>query len=328
MLNLERLLAPIDAGRPCGEDLAFSSEIDAIARARQADDPSIEQGAWVTELKEADWKFVAKQCTQLIESRSKDLQLAVWLAEAGAKTGGLRGLGDSLQLLAQLCERWWEMLHPLPEDGGYEQRIGNLAWVAARVATWLRDVALTEGQEAYALRDVEAARLQGGDALARLETAKKRGSAAFYVGLMRDCAHCAEALERLERGVDERLGADGPSFSAARSALEDLQLFLKPLTAPPAAGASVPGGVQPAAGSAPVAAAEGPLYSRAQALAQLRAVAEFFRRTEPHSPVAYLADKAAHWGEQPLHVWLRGLVKDEAAVAHIEEMLGVGEKST
>jgi type VI secretion system protein ImpA len=327
MLNLEQLLAPIDPGRPCGEDLAFSSEVDAIARARQADDPSLEQGAWVTELKEADWKFVAKQCTHLIESRSKDLQLAVWLAEAGAKTGGLRGLGDSLQLLAQLCERWWETLYPLPEDGGYEQRIGNLAWVAARIATWLRDVALTEGQEAYALRDVEAARLQGGDALARLETAKKRGSAGFYVGLMRDCEHCVEALARLERGVDERLGADGPSFGAARSALEDLQLFLKPLAAPPAAGASASGGTQPTAGAAPVAAAEGPLHSRAQALAQLRAVAEFFRRTEPHSPVAYLADKAAHWGEQPLHVWLRGLVKDEAAVAHIEEMLGVGEKS-
>ena len=64
----------------------------------------------------------------------------------------------------------------------------------------------------------------------------------------------------------------------------------------------------------------------ADPLAQLRAVAEFFRRTEPHSPVAYLADKAAHWGEQPLHVWLRALVKDETAVARIEEMLGVGEK--
>jgi type VI secretion system protein ImpA len=67
----------------------------------------------------------------------------------------------------------------------------------------------------------------------------------------------------------------------------------------------------------------GPPQSRTQALAQLREVAEFFRRTEPHSPVAYLAEKAAHWGEQPLHVWLRSVVKDDASFAHIEEMLGV-----
>ena len=77
-------------------------EIDDIVRARQADDPSIEQGAWVTDLKEADWKFVARQCAQLIEKRSKDLQLAVWLAEAEARTSGLGGLADSLVLIAAL----------------------------------------------------------------------------------------------------------------------------------------------------------------------------------------------------------------------------------
>ena len=68
---------------------------------------------------------------------------------------------------------------------------------------------------------------------------------------------------------------------------------------------------------------QGPLQTRAHAIAQLRQVAEYFRRTEPHSPVAYLADKAAAWGEQPLHVWLRGVIKDESAFAHIEEVLGL-----
>jgi type VI secretion system protein ImpA len=41
--------------------------------------------------------------------------------------------------------------------------------------------------------------------------------------------------------------------------------------------------------------------SRAQALAQLRLVAGYFREHEPHSPVAYLAERAAQWGEMPLH---------------------------
>ena len=53
MLDLDKLLAPLSPEQPCGEDLAFSPEYDAINRARQADDPSIEQGAWVTALKEA-----------------------------------------------------------------------------------------------------------------------------------------------------------------------------------------------------------------------------------------------------------------------------------
>jgi type VI secretion system protein ImpA len=76
--------------------------------------------------------------------------------------------------------------------------------------------------------------------------------------------------------------------------------------------------------------AAGPLRTRAQALQQLRQVADFFRRTEPHSPVAYLADKAASWGEMPLHVWLKSVLKDESAMARFDELLGVedlGESS-
>ena len=322
MLNLERLLAPVSADRPCGDDLAFSSEIDAIVRARQADDPSLEQGAWVTELKEADWKFVGRECAQLIEQRSKDLQLAVWLAEASVQTAGVRALADSLLLTAMLCERYWDGLYPLPDEDGVERRIGNLAWLAARIAPWLCAVPLTDGADGHALRDFDAARMQGGDALAKLEGARQRTSQTFYTNLMRDCEHCADAIERLEKSVDAAVGADGPSFSAARSGLESLVLFIKPALkeAVPAPGDVV------VAVPVQTSAQGGPLQSRAQALAQLRAVADYFRRTEPHSPVAYLADKAAHWGEQPLHVWLRSVVKDDASFAHIEEMLGVGSR--
>jgi type VI secretion system protein ImpA len=335
MLNLEKLLAPVSPDRPCGEDLAFSSEIDAIVRARQADDPSLEQGAWVTDLKEADWKFVAKQCGQLIEKRSKDLQLAVWLAEAEARTGGLRGLADSLILVAALCDRYWDGMYPLADEDGHERRIGNLAWMASRIAPLLREVPLTEGQggqPGHALRDFDVARMHGGEELAKLETAKARSAPAFYEALLRDCEHCAGALERIEHSVDERLGVDGPSFTAAKSGLQSLVLFVKPMLKEGEAGAPgrqtaerpAPSTTSSAASSAPsMDKAGGPMQSRAQALAQLREVAEFFRRTEPHSPVAYLAEKAAHWGEQPLHVWLRSVVKDDASFAHIEEMLGV-----
>jgi type VI secretion system protein ImpA len=325
MLNIEQLLVPVSAAQPCGEDLAFSADMDAIAQARQADDPSLEQGAWVATLKEADWKFVAGRCAELIERRSKDLQLAVWLAEASARTAGLRGLADSLVLVAGLCERYWDHVYPLPDEGGFEQRIGNLCWLAARVPQLVQDVPIAEGGT-HSMRDAGMAHARGADAAAELETARRRSSRAFYEALLRDCDHCAAALGDLERVVDDRLGADGPSFSAAKSTLQGLIDFVTPAAretgalteAMPAWGGAPAPGTQAAAG-----AAAGPIHSRAQALAQLRMVADFFRRTEPHSPVAYLADKAANWGEQPLHVWLRAVVKDDASLARLEELLGV-----
>ena len=85
-----------------------------------------------------------------------------------------------------------------------------------------------------------------------------------------------------------------------------------------------------AAGAAavmPAPAVPAGLQTRDQALAQLREVADFFRRTEPHSPVAYLADKAASWGEMSLHLWLRTVLKNEETLAGVEELLGVPGKN-
>jgi type VI secretion system protein ImpA len=331
MFTIDEFLAPVSDDHPCGEDLAFSSELDAIAKARQADDPSIEQGAWVTTLKEADWKFVATGCTKLIKTRSKDLRLAVWLAEASAKTSGFRGLGDSLLVVAALCERYWDHLYPLPDEGGFEQRIGNLCWIAGRAPQLAREIALTEGAgTAYSMNDFDSARSRpaGAEEGPDLDAARRRTSRGFYQTLLDDSSHCVAAIAELERVTDDRLGADGPGFTAAKAALQDVIHFVTPFAREAGVGVKGDAEAAPAAATSQAAqgvvvAASGPLQTRAQALAQLRMVAEFFRRTEPHSPVAYLADKAANWGEQPLHVWLRGVVKDQVVFAQLEEMLGV-----
>ncbi|QNA99662.1 type VI secretion system protein TssA [Massilia sp. Se16.2.3] len=331
MLDVEQLLKPVSVESPCGEDLAFSSEVDAIAQARKADDPSLEQGAWVTTLKEADWKFVSKRCALLIETRSKDLQLAVWLAEATAGTAGLRALGEALLAIAGLCERW-DGLYPQPDEDGFERRIGNLCWIAARIPQLATECPVTEGAT-FSMRDIEAARAHGAEAIAEVEAARSRTSRAFQQALLEDCQHCPDALARLEEAVDARLGVDGPSFSTARNALQNLAHFVTPATAAVAVSAVSAAPAPAVAGVAAAGAMALPmpasvLQTRAQALAQLRAVADYFRHTEPHSPVAYLADKAAAWGEQPLHLWLRSVVKDAGALAHVEELLGIEGEGT
>src|SRR5471030_2930149 len=146
MFSIAQLLIPISATHSCGEDISFSAEVDAIAKARLYDDPTLDQGEWVVALKEADWPFVAARCAKLIEAKSKDLRLAVWLAEAHAKTRGLRGLGDGYAVLAGLCEHYWDGLHPVADDGDYEQRIGNLFWLLTRTPALVREVPLADAE--------------------------------------------------------------------------------------------------------------------------------------------------------------------------------------
>lgn len=341
------LLAPISDDAPCGEDLSFSSEFDAIQEARREDDPSLDQGDWVTTIKTADWKAAAQLCHDLLVQRSKDIRLGVWLVEARAKLDGPAGLVEGLGALSALIDQHWDGLHPLPEEGDQEQRIGNLSWLAARLVELIHQFALTSAPgKPYSYNDVESARAlqaliehdpdhaaelsEGRVTQADINKARQKTPTAAQLGLIEQIELARAALTQLEASTDARLGHEGPSFRHAREALETVANMVRVmarengvvLDGDTAAG---PAGDQTAAAAAGVApvAVSGPIGSRQQALAQLRQVADFFRRTEPHSPVAYLADRAARWGEMPLHQWLRHVIKDQAAVGQLEELLGV-----
>ena len=66
----------------------------------------------------------------------------------------------------------------------------------------------------------------------------------------------------------------------------------------------------------------------ADALRRLAAVADYFRRTEPHSPVAYLVQRAVRWGEMPLEEWLRDVIANEDVLARVHETLGLKNSDT
>ncbi|MEO6918820.1 MAG: type VI secretion system protein TssA [Collimonas sp.] len=359
MFSVDQLLNPISESTPCGGDLSFSSDLDAIAHARRFDDPSLDQGEWITELKEADWGFVVDNCARLIETQSKDLRLAVWLTEANAKVRNFRGLADGYLLLAGLSDRYWDMLHPVPDDDDQELRIGNVGWLLTRSVQLVREIPLTEGRgTAFSTVAFESARLRaaneergngdGGNSdgvkLADIESARRKSSPAFYEALLADANSCQQALLQLEKSIDFRVGQDGPAFSAVKEALESVMSTITRfaqeagIKTRPAAQADGGGNGQTAPKvqqevskvehQEPQATLNGPIQNRTQALMQLRHVADFFRRTEPHSPVAYLADKAASWGDLPLHSWLQTVIKDPASLAHVEELLGLQQNQS
>lgn len=357
MYEVEKLLAPIGTTQQFGEDISFSRELDAIVEARRFDDSTLDQGEWVTEIKTANWPLVMDYCATLIATRSKDLRLAVWLTEAGTKLHQFGGLSSGYFLIAGLCEHFWEGLYPLPDEGDQEQRIGNLYWILSRSLQLIKEIPITEGKgSAYSMLDFDSARARAANAerlimeglpaeegpkLADLELARKKSSRAFYEKLLNEAQQCQFALMQLERAVDARLGVNGPGFSSAKetldSAIKLITRFAQDTglqTAPAAQAGNGAAHTDTAPFNGTTGAPDHPQQTeqknmhgcpqtRAQALAQLREVAQFFRRTEPHSPVAYLADKAAHWGDMPLHVWLSTVIKDPSSLSHVEELLGL-----
>jgi len=365
-IDLAPLIAPLDGATPCGEDLLFSSDFDAIQHARRFDDPSLDQGEWVTEIKEADWSFVIERCSMLLKTQTKDLRLAAWLTEALAMKQGLAGLSQGYALIAALSERYWDAVHPLPEGDDAEYRLGNVAWLVGRTAQLLREAPLTQSSGGafsgldweIATNVVQAMRrdpdradeiARGKPSIEQIEAAKRATPVAFYRTLLTDLKAFEAAMLALERELDARAGTSAPSFRQVKDAYEfvstlaerfarEMGAKLEPTVSQPEpnpgpteraepsfkTAPSLETSMQTNADAHPVAVGHaGPIQSRADAVAQLRAVARFLRATEPHSPAAYLADKAATWAEMPLHEWLSTVVKDDGSLAHIRELLGV-----
>lgn len=358
--NLNTLLAPINENSLCGEDLLFSADFDAIQNARRFEDPSLDQGEWVTDIKEADWPFVVERCVTLLQTQTKDLRLAVWLTEALAIEDGVTGLTQGYGLLTGLCERYWDHVHPLPEGDDAEYRLGNVAWLVTRSGELLRTMPLTSspGTAFSALdwdvgthvaqavkRDPDHADdiARGKPSIEQIDTAKRATPPAFYSTLLVDLKTFEAAMLALEQELDRRAGDAAPSFRQVKDAYETVyrlaerfarEVGVSAEAAPPKTPKAdeqeraeptfktATQREEPVLTTMPTTSIAG-IQSRAQAVAQLRAVARFFRSTEPHSPAAYLADKAAEWAEMPLHQWLTTVVKDDGSLAHIREILGV-----
>jgi type VI secretion system protein ImpA len=345
--RLEGILEPVSEEAPCGEDMSFSPEFDHIQEARREDDPTVDYGEWQATLKQADWPKVIKSCTELLQKRSKDLRLSAWLTEGLVKTSGLSGLADGVETIAQLIDRFGANIYPQAEEGDQERRIGSLSWFVARMAQLTRQVPITQSKAgAFSLNDYESARLlqtqleRNPGSVSDLEikvTLEKFANAvaktdrAHYGRWIGEVERCRAALDHLVRVCDALFGLDGPSFGQLAESLDAVHLRLESICKERGVLPGVESGAQSSAesltpenaGQEALPQVGGPIANRAQALELLRQVAAFFRKTEPHSPVAYLADKAAYWGGMPLHTWLRSVVKDSGTLSHIEELLGL-----
>ena len=65
--------------------------------------------------------------------------------------------------------------------------------------------------------------------------------------------------------------------------------------------------------------------TRDEAFTLLAGIAQFFKQTEPQSPVPYLIERAIKWGNMPLEGWLNDVIKDSNVVDTIRDVLGTKE---
>jgi type VI secretion system protein ImpA len=247
------LFAPIDATRPQGDALRGTATWQAIRRAREADDASLPLGAWVKRLKRAQWNEVAGAACDALAARTKDLQLAVWLAEALLREHGFAGLAAGTVVIDGLCEHYWPVLYPAIAQGDVEHRANLLRWFGEKLLAPVRLAPLTacvpssrtdETARAYTWDDCEQLRRQQQRA-AGGEREEAAGEGADGVDAGEFAAALAatsnEALAGTHTALAQALGAltglnatlgrcfegDAPSLGALRDLLELIAAFVE-----------------------------------------------------------------------------------------------------
>ncbi len=242
---LEDLLAPISEEHPAGEDITSAPEWQPINEARRRDK--------VLGRQNADWPLIQQLLSQALAHKSKDLRLAVWLAEASLKLLGFAGLRDSLRLIRGLIETYWDLgLYPEIEGGDLQFRAMPLdCFGEDNLPSGIRLIPLTarsDGGRDYSYLDYRQSRTIGWEkdvrnALGDIDPAKeeKRKSALeaggvsaemfdVAVGLTRrasvetlrkDFDGAWEELQQLEQTLEEKFKTDVPGTSDTRDAFED-----------------------------------------------------------------------------------------------------------
>ena len=244
MIVVEELLQPIPGDNPSGADLRYDPVYDIIKEARREEE-ALNQGAWQTEIKVADFPKVIAQSTGALKNKSKDLQIAVWLTEALLRKESYGSLAAGLQLCQGLLERFWETLYPIIEDGDLELRAAPLKSLdGAKFSDWVQQCPLNrEGHTSY---QYDQSRLINYEDQAKTPDQKKKREKdlkegklppeafdksftdtpkAFYVDLEKNLDACLANLKTLGAVCDEKFGDNDecPSFGKLKTSLEKVR---------------------------------------------------------------------------------------------------------
>lgn len=346
--DLETLLAPVGGERPSGESLRYEGTYDRIREARREDDPRMSRGIYESEPKRADWPAVEALAAEALSTRTKDLQLAAWLAEAWTHLYGLAGAREGLRLMAELCARFWEGLHPELEGADCEARVSPVVWVNEKLSQKIKLLAVSSPEAgevpAYSYADWESAAhlenlskkdpkaLQNAEARGQVTPAKFHSSVMltgrnFYSELYEDAASALEACGVLEGVLAEVCGRAAPSLGRFREAVEGVRrLAGDVLGSRPAAEYEFETGEEAYVHGGEEEAGHGwssgaPIRSRAEAYQRLAEAADYLLRTEPHSPTPYLVKRAVEWGSMSLQEVLQQLVRNDGEMQELNRLL-------
>jgi type VI secretion system protein ImpA len=361
LADYQSIAALFEEGQPTGIDfrqdqslIAVYREIKDMRSAARAEDRSrendyLDDGTTraVTDVVNQPsemWRDVHDLCVRELTTRTKDIELISWLAEATARTSGIVALAEVFAAAKSLITGNLETLHPSSGADTPADRISSLAGLNGSQdsdGTLVRPLYLTAlaPDQIYGRACLWQYKRAVGTKGQRDEVAlgliREMFSSARPddVRAMRAAAsRCVADINAIDSHLTEVYKADAPSFRRIREIFQEIHnayaelamnIALSEVVEAPKSEAALPAG----GAVAPPVAASG-INDREQAFQTLLQIAAFFRRTEPHSAIPFALETIVRRGRMDFMGLLLELVPDENQRREVLTRAGIEPKNT
>lgn len=333
------------AAENAGEDLSMSAallELESMAKPVRALNSDGKRLTDDDSEHEPSWAAVEKRCVELL-GKSRDLRVAVFYVAALLRVQGIAGLAQGLYIIKKLLSATDYQAYPqLDSSDSIVERWYTVAALSApykrdgdllRIIEGIRTLPLVRKNSAsFSYRDVLAAKYKSGGADL---TALERMKAEWRSNPAEDRALVADWLSvslSVAGEIEQLLIDQTPESIAPSGGTRPFQALLQELRGLAEFSAeTVPQKTNEKAVTtaktteARISMQDG-INSRADAIKALHEVAEFFRKTEPASPVPYFVERAARLVDRDFLGLLDELAPD--AVPGFQNLAGVNRTDT
>lgn len=342
-LQSDRLLTPIAEASPAGANIRLSAgtkdlyyQLKDARSAARSEERNLAPGEPIR--LSASWSEVRRLALEALETVTKDVEILAWLAEAELRLNGFAGLRDVFRASAALVHEHWDELFSIDGEGD-EDKVAPFAGLngvsgEGALIQPLRLTPLVPDAVFFSLSlwDFQTSQRPGEEkrrqALRDAVSAAGPSAMQAYLGA---ATECLEAFGALTAAFDARCGEHAPPSSNIRGVLEEVRLAIFNLTglsdgavrlrvvekaAPNEAAATRTHAGGNAADLPSEPAAPPPpreIETREEAFNLLLKVAEYFRRTEPHSPISLAIETLVTRGRMDFVSLLTELLPDPSA---------------
>lgn len=339
-IDISKILKPISETQPTGVEAEKLPLFQKISLYREYDNKGKDDKlGWSYQARNADWDKVSELCLEMLETKSKDLHIACWLAQALTQLNNLPGLIEGLGVIVQLFMNYWDTLHPV-EDVDHSYRQSLLGWLDKQNSLYLTNLAFDHVKVVNLLnwkrvQHFEQRVAQNPDTRTRL---LKEGHITMLewkkaATVITDDIICQSRLQLTElqtaitvleeiflnhtdsefhiftetsekiKEVHDLLANLCPNQTPTIISTVKTQTELTNIESP----AENTQSFQPADPNCNTSNKLDYPHNRASAVRQLEEIINLFRKNEPCSPIPYLLERAVRWSAMNLIEWMADL---------------------